>query len=227
MFDEFNRNISYKIEGVNLVLDVMDNLIEAALTQEQIEINIENCTNGANKAWEAYERYKDELGIETTPIKSTIIKEETEEDNTQEKKEETKQVKEEYKTDNKVYTTGNDGCYHCKKCDNILSKQEVNNNVCYWCDSTSDNPIYGQCYDCGEYYPIKNMTFNGRSYHCGCVTEEPVEKTIVCPNCGVSMSHDEAIEYQDGIEYCYDCYNSLMNEIMGGDANGDLEEWEY
>lgn len=65
----------------------------------------------------------------------------------------------------------------------------------------------GQCYDCGEYYPVKNMTFNGRSYHCGCVdnreyceycseeghTEESCKWKVydeelgdawVCSNCG-------------------------------------------
>jgi hypothetical protein len=26
------------------------------------------------------------------------------------------------------------------------------------------------CYDCGQYYPPEEMEFNGRSYHCGCVS---------------------------------------------------------
>lgn len=58
----------------------------------------------------------------------------------------------------------------------------------------------GQCYDCGEYYPVKNMTFNGRSYHCGCV-----EKRIICGYC------DEEGHVED------DCMWKEYDEELGDD----------
>ena len=120
----------------------------------------------------------------------------------------------------------------------------------------------GQCYDCGEYKPIKDMTFNGRSYHCGCTNKccfycneeipygkeireddlyfcnacyseymndkESEEPILVCPGCDGSYYESDMIEEtNNGIMYCSDCYGRIMNDIMGGDANGDLEPWEY
>jgi hypothetical protein len=38
------------------------------------------------------------------------------------------------------------------------------------------------CYDCGEYFPPEYMTFNGRSYHCGCVNKS------VCPECNNQLN---------------------------------------
>lgn len=53
----------------------------------------------------------------------------------------------------------------------------------------------GQCYDCGEYYPVSQMTFNGRSYHCGCVA---------CELCGERMPKDK-VRYVDGTPMCKAC----------------------
>ena len=102
---------------------------------------------------------------------------------------------------------------------------------CKWCekktDHNSDDHI-GQCYDCGEYKPAKDMEFNGRSFHCGCIDEEPTEELWVCPGCDGSYPESEMIEdTENGIWYCYGCYDEIMYDRMGGDANGDLEDWEY
>ena len=71
-----------------------------------------------------------------------------------------------------------------------------------------------QCYDCGQYKPIKDMAFNGRSYHCGCVDEEPTEELWVCPGCDGSYPESEMIEdTENGVYLCNDCYNAYMNEI--------------
>ena len=70
---------------------------------------------------------------------------------------------------NSNFYIGNDGCYHCKKCDTIPSKAEYYENTCDTCNGNISNEELGQCYDCGEFKPISEMTFNGRSYHCGCL----------------------------------------------------------
>ena len=74
---------------------------------------------------------------------------------------------------NSNFYIGNDGCYHCKKCDTIPSKAEYYENTCDTCNSNTSNEEMGQCYDCGEFKPISEMTFNGRSYHCGCLENMP------------------------------------------------------
>lgn len=47
---------------------------------------------------------------------------------------------------------------------------ECAGNHFYWdCPSSQDSDQEtGQCYDCGEEFPVDTMYFNGRSYHCGC-----------------------------------------------------------
>ena len=86
---------------------------------------------------------------------------ETQEDSTQEER-----------VNSNFYISDVDGCYHCKKCDTIPSKAEYHENTCDTCNnSTSNEEEMGQCYDCGEFKPVSEMTFNGRSYHCGCRPE--------------------------------------------------------
>ena len=156
---------------------------------------------------------------------------------------------------------------------------------CKWCekktDHNSDNHI-GICYDCGREMKAKDMEYNGRSFHCGCVDQvqcyncsksvhiddtvevdgyvfcnycynhgaatwtcencgkavslgemcecevESTEELWVCPGCDGSYPESEMIEdTENGIWYCYGCYDEIMNYRMGGDANGDLEDWEY
>lgn len=64
----------------------------------------------------------------------------------------------------------------------------------------------GQCYDCGEYYPVDSMKFNGRSYHCGCVA---------CEDCGMRFNKTE-MRVVDGITFCTACAEVYQNE---------MEEW--
>lgn len=61
----------------------------------------------------------------------------------------------------------------------------------------------GQCYDCGEYYPVSQMEFNGRSYHCGCVA---------CEVCGTRMKKKD-VNYVDGFAMCSPC-KKWHNEEM-------------
>ena len=192
MFDKFNRTISYKIEGCELVLDVTDNILAATLNPT-LEDKVNTITEGMNKAFEAYENYKEELGIETNPIKSRAIKEETkvsEEKETkvsEEKETQLEEGKEEIVDQNKYQDT----CLRCNK--KTLVDKETN-----LCDNCKD---YGQCYDCGEYKLIKNMTYNGRSYHCGCI-EETV--TYNCVECGAEIVLDADA---DAMDLCNDCIN--------------------
>ena len=82
----------------------------------------------------------------------------------------TREQQEEQKVNNNFYIA-QDGCYHCKKCDTIPSKAEYHENTCETCSGSASNEEMGQCYDCGEFKPVSEMTFNGRSYHCGCRPE--------------------------------------------------------
>ena len=190
MFDEFNRTISYKIEGCELVLYTTDNILAAAL-DPTLEDKLNTITEGMDKAWEAYENYKKELGIVTTPIKSTVSKEEA----TVEEKEEVKQEKETEKEYVKKETVDPDKYQgKCNRC----GKETILDNETGMCDNCKD---YGQCYDCGEYKLINNMTFNGRSYHCGCA-EETV--TYSCVECGAEIVLDADA---DAMDLCNDCIN--------------------
>ena len=71
---------------------------------------------------------------------------------------------------------------------------------CDWCEDYADHNTdehVAQCYDCGEYKKAKDMEFNGRSFHCGCVDEEPTEELLICPNCGKNYPASEMCE-----DYC-------------------------
>lgn len=148
------------------------------------------------------------------------------------------------------------------------SKQEVQQKpYCEWCETTtdhsSDNHI-GQCYDCGEEMKASLMSFNGRSFHCGCVdySKEQISGVVInCSTCGIEMLEEHTLydaetglpvcgdcasaqsnkircegcdryfdesemieETQNGVLYCFDCYGPIMDAIMGGPANGDLDE---
>lgn len=130
--------------------------------------------------------------------------------------EETKELEEETKEEIKIeekkkvkegFYIGEDGIYHCTECDAIAGKEDYNNGVCSLCGGHYNDPNYGQCYDCGEYKPISEMEFNGRSYHCGCADEDD----IVCAGCGVLMSEDEAYEFNYQL-YCSNCYDEMTYE---------------
>ena len=51
----------------------------------------------------------------------------------------------------------------------------------------------------------------------------------VCPVCGESFPKNKMIEdIEYGGWYCFSCYEEILYYRMGGDSNGDLEDWwEY
>ena len=64
-------------------------------------------------------------------------------------------------------------CPICYLCNNVeaqekeeTQKDNTQENTC-----NTSNEEMAQCYDCGEFKPVSEMTFNGRSYHCGCRPE--------------------------------------------------------
>ena len=63
-----------------------------------------------------------------------------------------------------------------------------------------------QCYDCGQYKPIKGMSFNGRSYHCGCANK-------CCLYCNQEIPYGKEICVDDTLYFCNVCYSEYMNDI--------------
>lgn len=153
-------------------------------------------------------------------------KEDNKTNKTEEKKEETKSEKEKTTEEKDCYWCGKNAGHSTDEHDKITEEK-----YCDWCEDYaghSTDEHVAQCYDCGEYKKAKDMEFNGRSFHCGCVDEESDEELLVCPSCGGSYTESDMIEdTENGIWYCYGCYDEIMNDRMGGDANGDLEDWEY
>lgn len=80
----------------------------------------------------------------------------------------------------------------------------------------------GQCYDCGEYYPVKNMTFNGRSYHCGCADDK-----VYCGYCGEEGHTEESCEWKvydeelDDVWVCPNCGRENVGQVL---CECELEE---
>ena len=70
----------------------------------------------------------------------------------------------------------------------------------------------GQCYDCGNYYPVSKMSYDGSRYHCGCLVGN-------CENCGTSIFKKDAdvpdkykvVKYK-GYKFCKECYNIIKQE---------------
>ena len=113
----------------------------------------------------------DKLMNKITPNQSNETQPETEKEETVTKEIETNNEEPKQKVKNNKFYIGNDGLYHCSKCDRVPRKEEYNNDYCPNCDGEKEESEeeMGQCYDCGEWKPVSEMTFNGRSYHCGCV----------------------------------------------------------
>ena len=62
--------------------------------------------------------------------------------------------------------------------DNKESKKSDKKEYCEWCEKKTDHKSedhIGVCYDCGKEMKVKYMTYNGRSFHCGCVDQGPTE----------------------------------------------------
>ena len=70
----------------------------------------------------------------------------------------------------------------------------------------------GQCYDCGNYYPVSKMSYDGSRYHCGCLVGN-------CENCGTSIFKKDAdvpdkykVVYYKDCKFCKECYNIIKQE---------------
>ncbi|MDO5010799.1 MAG: hypothetical protein Q4E31_08240 [Intestinibacter bartlettii] len=90
-----------------------------------------------------------------------------------------------------------------KKNDTEASKVSDSNDTA----KKDENVMKELCYDCGEEKPVKNMYFDGRKYHCGCVG--------LCYNCGKAVKKEVAC-YYEGILFCADCYNMPYQDSMTG-----------
>lgn len=70
----------------------------------------------------------------------------------------------------------------------------------------------GQCYDCGNYYSVSKMSYDGSRYHCGCYVGN-------CENCGTSIFKKDAdvpdkykvVKYK-GCKFCKECYDIIRQE---------------
>ena len=105
---------------------------------------------------------------------------------TRENKSNTNDENKEYQETNSKFYIGNDGCYHCLKCNHIPSKEEYNNNVCDNCKNGGEK--IHQCNHCYAYIePGHEYTINGVIYCEQCAIElqnAELEEEWVCPDCG-------------------------------------------
>lgn len=62
------------------------------------------------------------------------------------------------------------------------------------------------CYDCGKNYPLDKMTFNGRSYHCGCDNE-------YCEDCKKEIPYGEEVNVGDNCFLCKKCYKNYQSKL--------------
>lgn len=74
----------------------------------------------------------------------------------------------------------------------------------------------GQCYDCGKYYPVSKMEYNGRSYHCGCnitnclecgaeIIQTGDDYKDVCDQCIIKSNNEELYGTDETTYHCPDC----------------------
>ncbi len=125
----------------------------------------------------------------------------------------------------------------CHKCG--IEIEEGNNTS--FCDHCL---YYGNCNDCGKERLKENMTLKNGVYTCGCATQTfncgycgkettldncvgasycsneclDASMMISCAECGKSVDQFETAEYNEH-EYCYECYNSIMNATFDGPAS--------
>lgn len=76
----------------------------------------------------------------------------------------------------------------------------------------------GQCYDCGEYFPVDKMTFNGRSYHCGCAN-------VYCEECKKEIPYNQEIVVSDQTYLCPSCYNKQQHCESCGKVTSNLSNY--
>lgn len=200
MFDELNTYLDYKIELCEILVEMSDNMFETALLLDEYETKVNTYSEKMNKAWDNYEAYKKELEITTTPIESTATN----------KLEETKV--EDNKSDVQPDEEKQIVCAHCEK---TFKKSEIQrvgeNDICNKCYEASLNGTtveqeVAQCYDCGDHKPVSQMTYNGRSYHCGCLVGQ-------CEACGTSIFKGQ-VNYSNGHLLCAPCYQQEQDEMQ-------------
>lgn len=77
------------------------------------------------------------------------------------------------------------------------------------------------CYDCGKYYPVDKMTFNGRSYHCGCNNK-------YCEECKKEIPYGKEITVGDKCYLCRSCYNKSQDkkQYTCGNCSDPIKENE-
>ena len=129
--------------------------------------------------FEEYKELKKELGIEDV-LESTEMEEE----------QETKEVAEQEKPEEQKQEE---------------KKVETKQTYCEWCEANTNhnsNEHIGQCYDCGEEKPAGQMTYNGRSFHCGCIV-------AYCEECGSGLTEESKVKMGDML-FCRSCYDNRM-----------------
>jgi len=125
-------------------------------------------------------------------------------------------------------------------CHNCGLEIEAGNNTSF-CDHCL---YYGNCNDCGKERLKENMTLKNGKYTCGCTdktfncaycnkvttldkcvaaaycSDECFDKSMMisCGECGKLVSPSEVAEYNYQ-DYCYDCYNSILNAEFGEPAS--------
>lgn len=228
LFSEFISVVKYTKEIIEMGADLAENPLGALFEVGILEEKANTYKDKYSEALENYMEYKEKLGLNpyVTDKVNTSMKEENVEQNNEEVKD-----KENNKT-NKAEEKKEEPKQQEQDKKTVEEKdKEIEEKYCDWCGAKaghSTDEHAAQCYDCGEVKNVKEMEYNGRSFHCGCIDQEPAEELWVCPGCDGSYPESEMLEdTENGIWYCYGCYNEIMNYRMGGDANGDLEEWEY
>jgi hypothetical protein len=216
LFSEFISVVKYTKEIIEMGVDLAENPLGAIFEVGIIEEKANTYKDKYSEALENYIEYKEKLGLNpyiTDKGDESKKDDDVEENKDVDKKEENvKESKQQEKT--------------VEEKDKVIEEK-----YCDWCGAKaghSTDEHEAQCYDCGEVKNVKEMEYNGRSFHCGCIDQEPAEDLWVCPGCDGNYPENEMLEdTENGIWYCYGCYNEIMYYRMDGDANGDLEEWEY
>jgi hypothetical protein len=238
-------NNAYNLVEQNIVENPNEDTNEAT----SFALGLALCTfiDNADKDYKLFNQYKNELGIETTnpkePLPNTLNDLRNELNNlglinVPETQQQTTN-KEETKAEPKegTITQGTGEARLCHDC-GIEIEAGNNTNLCDHC------LLYDNCSDCGKERLKEDMTFKDTKYHCGCADQTfdcaycgktttldncvgasycsneclDAGMMISCAGCGKSVDPFETAEYNEH-EYCYECYNSIMNDTFGGPAS--------
>ena len=174
--------------------------------------------DNADKAYETFNNYVNELEIEIENPKEELYNPMDEVRNG------LSGISTAQQEENKVKIS------ECIKCGVVVS--DYNQELCDHCLN------YDNCADCGREKPKSEMSITSGKYHCGCIKETfncvycgkatsldncvgsdycsnyclDQSRKPMCANCGKATNEMAEYNYQD---YCYDCYNSLMDSMYG------------